>query len=125
MTVRVPLFHNQNAMITVKHICAKKLSVLTTKLNSGLKRGVTPDLPFNALMALSASFRVMKATKPQLRFLLLSSSVLGHMILTLARGPYFPNSSHNISSSIWNHAVWCYCHFILVFISVWSIIGVC
>jgi hypothetical protein len=37
--------------------------------------------------ALSASLRFIKATKPQFLSLALSSSVRGHMIFTLARGP--------------------------------------
>lgn len=51
-------------------------------------------------MALSASLRVMKATKPRLETRVRSSSVRGHMIFTLARGPYLPNSLHSISSFI-------------------------
>lgn len=52
-------------------------------------------------MALSASFRVIKATKALLEVLQRSSSVRGHMIFTLARGPYLQNSLQSNSSFIW------------------------
>ena len=53
----------------------------------------TPEsiLPFISSRQRSPSSRFMKATKPQFFFLCLSSSVLGHITLTLARGPNLPN----------------------------------
>lgn len=59
-------------------------------------------VPSRAARAFSASFRVMKATKALLEVRQRSSSVRGHMIFTLARGPYLPNSLHSISSFIWS-----------------------
>lgn len=54
-------------------------------------------------MALSASFRVIKATKALLEVLPRSSSVRGHMIFTLAKGPYLQNSLQSNSSFIWKN----------------------
>lgn len=51
-------------------------------------------------MALSASFRVMKATKARFEVRPRSSSVRGHIIFTLAKGPYLQNSLQSISSFI-------------------------
>ena len=45
----------------------------------------------------------INATKPQFLFLDLSSSVLGHITFTLAKGPNLPNVWHNISSFIYKN----------------------
>ena len=58
-------------------------------------------LPCSMARALSPSLRFMNATKPQLRPRCRASSVRGHMILTLASGPYLPNISHNCCSDIY------------------------
>ena len=55
-------------------------------------------LPDRAARARSPSFLDMKATKPQCLPLLFSSSVLGYMIFTLARGPNRPNMSARADS---------------------------
>lgn len=69
-------------------------------LATGMKGNVAKIVPFRFLSARSASLLFMKATKPQFLSRALSSSVLGHMILTLASGPYRPNSWQSISSFI-------------------------
>jgi hypothetical protein len=56
--------------------------------------------PLSALRARSPSFLFIKATKPQLRPRAFSSSERGHMILMLASGPYFPNTSMSCCSVI-------------------------
>ena len=47
-------------------------------------------IPSSSFSAISASRLDINATKPQLAFRAFSSSVLGHIILTLAKRPYFP-----------------------------------
>jgi len=54
--------------------------------------------PSMSSSALSPSTLLMNATKPQLRLRSFSSSVLGHIIFTLAKGPYLPKILQSCSS---------------------------
>lgn len=56
--------------------------------------------PLRFFSARSPSLRLMKATKPQFLCLAFSSSLRGHIIFILAKGPYLPNISINCCSVI-------------------------
>lgn len=56
--------------------------------------------PLRFFSARSPSLRLMNATKPQFLCLAFSSSLRGHIIFILAKGPYLPNISINCCSVI-------------------------
>ena len=58
--------------------------------------------PLKCSRAFSASCLFMYATKPQFLLRAFSSSVRGHMTLTLASGPNFPNNWQRLSSFIYS-----------------------
>ncbi len=63
-------------------------------------KGSVGNTPRRFSRARSASILFMKATNPQFLATALCSSVRGHIILTLARGPYRPKISQSCCSVI-------------------------